>query len=59
MIEWIPITERMPEENVDVLVTIDNGEYEPYVAVSFSSDAMWLFGEYVIAWAELPEPYKP
>lgn len=65
VMEWIPVTERLPEkpesDKEDVYLV-----QHAYVRYPFSA---WWDGErftdvddcllyYVIAWAELPEPYK-
>lgn len=79
---WIPVTERLPEEETDVLVTVhflglkqthSNGWNEHikesyYVEVASHINGEWSSAsdEYkvapkrhkVIAWCELPEPYK-
>lgn len=62
---WIPCSERLPEEDTDVLI------YTPYdgVDIAYISDDNWRYtrgGEFigtvenlnVIAWQPLPEPYK-
>lgn len=62
---WIPVSERLPEEEMDVLVCNDNGDIE-ISRGSYSTEMKnefiwytsgWRFGE-VIAWMPLPEPYK-
>ena len=62
---WIPCSERLPEEETDVLICNANGD----IAISrgsYSTEAEddfiwytsgWRFGK-VIAWMPLPEPYK-
>jgi len=61
---WIPVSEKLPEANLDVLVCnsegdieISNGSY----SVEIPGEWMWFttnwrFGE-VVAWMPLPEPY--
>lgn len=66
-LRWIPISERMPEEDTDVLVTLkcgligimqkkladdDNGE-PCYIWQDFEGEE-----HEVIAWMPLPKPYK-
>ena len=56
--EWIPVTERLPEENVHVLITVLH-EGKTYV----TTDDYFCYGfddwkDDVIAWQPLPEPYK-
>ena len=56
---WIPVSERLPEENKDVWVTYNNG----HTSNDFIQDGKWFWedredGIEVIAWRPLPEPYK-
>lgn len=62
---WIPVTERLPEEETDVLVCNANGEIQ-ISSGSYSTEMKdyfiwyttgWRFGK-VIAWMPLPKPYK-
>ena len=71
---WIPVSERLPETNDEMLVTyIVNGNHKKrYVETAtyfdFGEEGEWnsVNAEYripgtkveVIAWCELPEPYK-
>ncbi len=59
-LKWIPVTERLPENNTRTVVCyndcIDGGK-------KVSSDVMWRgkwvrFGGYVTHWMPLPEPPK-
>lgn len=59
--EWIPISERLPEINVDVIVTdIETiGTYSAY----YLGNGFWECdnGQYnnrIIAWMPFPEPYR-
>ena len=60
---WIPVTERLPEVNVDVFVT-DNGGGVPTVTMDAcgikddTGDRFWYISQTPIAWMPLPEPYK-
>lgn len=64
MSEWIPVTERLPDEETDVLICNIDGD----IAISSGSCSTevkgfiwytsgWRFGK-VIAWMPLPEPWK-
>ena len=58
--EWIPVSERLPEEGVSVLVCVKTqGGISQYVSERFH-DKYWsaLCGMTPIAWRPLPEPYK-
>ncbi len=70
-IKWIPVEEEYPDNSRQVLVTykFDNGEYEISIGEywGFSDELKKIcpeecgFGkmhENVIAWAEMPKPYK-
>ena len=63
--QWIPCSERLPEEEKDVLACTEIGEM--VVAYPFSDwgdRLVWTTGAFgsgevdVIAWMPLPEPYK-
>jgi len=60
--QWIPVTERMPETNKDVLLTSWNGNSQ-YVGwlddlgTWHSEDEEVIKGYEPIAWMPLPEPY--
>ena len=54
---WIPVEERLPEEEKEVLVTTDTGE----ITFGYISAGEWykdLDPDYPIAWLPLPEPYR-
>ena len=53
---WIPVTERLPEEDTKVyLACCDDG----YVVSIMYSGGKWLIADAnIIAWMPLPEPYK-
>jgi len=55
--EWIPVSERLPTEDNDYIVTyIFSGEKE--VGKSWFNTKYGFIYEKVIAWQPLPEPYK-
>ena len=61
--EWIPVTERLPEEKQSVLVWCP--QYKNIYCAYLEKEQWWIFGAFVqivpnevIAWQPLPEPYK-
>ena len=69
--KWIPVSERLPEEDQCILVTV-NGRYKNVTfdnaiqLACYYEEEGWVIEEWpewenpnVIAWMELPEPYKP
>ena len=60
---WIPVSERLPEKNVEVLVTT---EWDCITIGEMFSDNDWFIHEgatnanvdEIKAWMPLPEPYK-
>lgn len=63
---WIPVSERLPEKNKDVITTVKYsgfmGMYGMWLKTAFIDDyGEWngeCIGGEVIAWMYLPEPYK-
>ncbi len=57
---WIPISEKLPKENEEVLITLIHGK----VTWAYLHQGEWynMFSTYpierVIAWMPLPEPFK-
>lgn len=67
MARWIPVTERLPEDDRYVLVSAEpaSGAYIPLLpAVGFYDRGRWIIGDTattkikVVAWMELPKPYR-
>lgn len=59
--EWIPITERLPEDNIHVLCQFNlNGMAECYLAhgVFHIVGGVVMSCNEVLAWMPLPEPYQ-
>src|SRR5699024_9360386 len=55
---WIPVEERLPDNNENVLVTTDMG----LIASGYIAHGTWITDQepdYPIAWRPLPEPYRP
>lgn len=64
-LQWIPVKERLPENDKPVLVTLKWGEdnYEittgEYWKDGKGEDEGWgSFNDYVIAWMPLPDAYR-
>lgn len=55
---WIPVEERLPDNNENVLVTTDMG----LITSGYIAHGTWITDQepdYPIAWRPLPEPYRP
>ena len=59
---WIPVSEKLPEEGLDVLACFYNGEGNYKMMVSRRSDYNYWSGvgrtADMVAWMPLPKPYK-
>jgi hypothetical protein len=57
--KWIPVSERLPEDLQQVLVTISDGKKLLMVTTCmYSTPPGSFWNDYVTAWMPLPEPYK-
>lgn len=55
---WIPITERLPEERGEYLITTTDGLVNKCFFIGKGERYFFGMHEYVTAWMPLPEPYK-
>ena len=62
---WIPVSEKLPKEYGNYLVTMKHKEFNQTKVTSMDFNGEFLFNDYfekawweVIAWQPLPEPYK-
>lgn len=59
--EWIPVGERLPEENGTYLTTLDGelvGQEEPFTGMCGFENGRWDEEGCVIAWKPMPAPYE-
>lgn len=60
--DWIPISERLPEEEGRYLVTDDAGGVKTVQDDEFlyreDGTPLWLYSQNVTAWSHLPSPYR-
>lgn len=56
---WIPVSERLPEKKGRYVVTTDS-KYNDTVEVTFYDPKhnIWHIASNVIAWMPMPEPYR-
>jgi hypothetical protein len=62
---WMPVSERLPEDDGNYLVTMKHKEFNQTKVTSMDFNGEFLFDDYfekawweVTAWQPLPEPYK-
>ena len=61
-LRWIPVTERLPDEDASVLASIKNHSFEVAVG-EIDGEVFWIVDGFipldaVMAWMPLPEPWK-
>lgn len=60
--QWIPVSERLPDEDASVLASIKNHSFEVAVG-EIDGEVFWIVDGFiplddVIAWMPIPEPFK-
>lgn len=60
---WILCSERLPEDDVEVLITDDSGgvqwlDIDRMLSYEDGSGRFWMASQNPIAWMPLPEPYQ-
>lgn len=62
-VKWHPYPEEKPTKKDRYLISIDDGNGHQYITIAtLYKDIFWESGvidHIVIAWADLPEPYRP
>ena len=56
--DWIPVTEKLPEENGCYLVSVKNDHERRYSKTAWFGKNTWFARQDIIAWMPLPESYK-
>jgi len=56
---WIPVSERLPEDNTKVIVTRDATYKEKVIITWYQDKEHGFLCGLVTAWQPLPEPYEP
>ena len=56
---WIPVSERLPEDDTTVLVSCKTSRGTTFVRLGYCINGSWhLNCTGVVAWRPLPDPYK-
>lgn len=56
---WIPVSERLPEDDTTVLVSCKTSKGATFVRTGYCINGSWYLNcEGVKAWKPLPKPYK-
>ena len=58
---WIPVSEQLPEDDGYYLVTFQRNlltRTEQYTSISEFREGSWTEFGHIVAWCELPTPYK-
>lgn len=56
---WIPVSERLPEDDTTVLVSCKTSRGTTFVRTGYCINGSWHLNCYgATAWRPLPEPYK-
>lgn len=55
--KWIPVSDRLPEEDGCYLVTT-TGTNNDIIDIAYYTDGIWHKASRIKAWMPLPEPYK-
>lgn len=61
--QWIPCSERLPEDDVEVLITDDSGGVQwlgidSMLSYEDGSGRFWISSQNPTAWMPLPKPWK-
>ena len=54
---WIPVSERLPEEDACYLVTT-SGTNNDIIDIAYYTEGIWHKASRIKAWMPLPEPYR-
>lgn len=55
---WIPVSERLPEEDGCYLVTT-TGTNNDFIDIAYYTDGIWHKASRIKAWMQLPQKYQP